>query len=123
MNDIITSINYPFGIDSTLGVWLEQKDFGLHVQQMMMQVLFTNPGERVNRPDFGCGIRNMVFAPNSDTAANLMQALVAHSLDKWLGNLIDVNQVAVVSYDSTMEVQITYTLKSQQQQQYLNVQV
>jgi hypothetical protein len=65
MTQQIHSIRYPFSIDKGFGVLAEESDYGLHVEQMIKQVLFTNPGERINRPDFGCGISRMVFAPNS----------------------------------------------------------
>ena len=93
MNETITSIRYPFAIDQTLGVLMEEKDFSRHVRQMMLQVLFTNPGERINRPDFGCGIRSMVFAPNSDTTASLLQIMIMQAMEKWLGDLISVDKI------------------------------
>src|ERR1017187_4986069 len=119
MNEIISSIHYPFAIDQGLGVLQEEKDFSQHVQQMMMQVLFTNPGERVNRPHFGCGIRRMVFAPNSDTSASMLQLIVNQSLDKWLGELITVDNVTVVDENNEMSVTIQYLIKANQENQFL----
>ena len=82
-----TSIHYPFAVDAGLGGLAEESDYAEHVEQMIIQVLFTNPGERVNRPDFGCGLRRMVFAPNSDVAASLAQVTVFQALDN-LGLLL-----------------------------------
>lgn len=123
MNEIITAIKYPFAIDADQGTWLEEKSFSQHVRQMMLQVLFTAPGERINRPDFGCGLRRMVFAPNSEATANLTQVMIIQALDKWLGDLITVHQVTVKAIDEKMEVGIIYLLKVSQQKQYLNLEV
>lgn len=123
MNEIITAIQFPFAIDRDLHTWKEEKSFPQHVRQMMLQVLFTAPGERINRPDFGCGLRRMVFAPNSDATANLMQVMIIQALDKWMGDLIMVHQVTVKAIDETMQVGIVYLLKASQQKQYLNLEV
>jgi uncharacterized protein len=122
MNEILNSIRYPFAIDKTRGVLMEEIDFGNHVRQMILQVLFTNPGERINRPDFGCGIRSMVFAPNSDATASLLQIMVVQSLDKWLGDVIITERVEVNSINEKLEVKILYTLKAKQERQFLIVQ-
>ena len=62
---------------------------------MIEQVLFTNPGERVNRPDFGCGLQRMVFMPNSQPLAAATQVLVKSALQKWLEKEIQVEKVDV----------------------------
>ena len=84
MAERITAIHHPIGIDTGLGRLAAEDDYARHVEQLMMQVLLTNPGERINRPDFGCGLRRMVFAPNSDVSANLVQITVLQALEKWL---------------------------------------
>jgi len=123
MKDVFTSIRYPFAIDQNLGILMEEKDLSLHVRQMMLQVLFTSPGERINRPDFGCGLRRMVFAPNSDATANLLQVMVVQSLERWLGDLIEVDNVDVNAINERLEVKISYLLKARQERQYLNVEL
>src|SRR5688500_2455963 len=100
MNETIHSIKYPFGIDRHLGALSEERDFSNHVKQMMLQVLFTNPGERINRPDFGCGIRKMVFAPNSEATANLLQVIILEAMDKWLGDVITPQKVETQAIDA-----------------------
>lgn len=117
------SILYPFAIDAGFGRLAEETDYAKHVEQLIKQVLFTNPGERVNRPDFGCGLRRMVFAPNSDITANLIQITVFQALENWLGSLIDVNEVKVKALDEVLEVHISYTLKARQERRYLNLEV
>jgi phage baseplate assembly protein W len=121
MNEVMNSIHYPFAIDKKMGVLMEEKDFNLHVRQMMMQVLFTNPGERVNRPDFGCGIRRMVFAPNSDASASLLQVIITQAMDKWLGDVITTEKIEVHAINERLEVKIVYMVKAKQERQFLNV--
>ena len=123
MNNKIHSIRYPFAIDSGFGKLAEETDFNRHVEQMMKQVLFTNPGERINRPDFGCGIRRMVFAPNSDVTANLSQVMINQSLEKWLGTVIEVNDVQVKTIEERLEIRIVYLVRATQERRYLNVEV
>ncbi len=79
-----------------------------HVRDMILQVLFTNPGERVNRPDFGCGLRSLVFMPNSFALAAATQVLVKSSLQKWLEREIQVEQVEVDAVEAQLTVKVTY---------------
>jgi phage baseplate assembly protein W len=90
---------------------------------MMFQVLFTAPGERVNRPDFGCGIKRLVFAPNSEVSAALAQVTIFQALNKWLGSAIDVNDVKAQAIEERLEISITYTLKARSERRYLNLEV
>jgi hypothetical protein len=123
MNTKIHSIRYPFSIDKGFGTLAEEVEYSRHVDQMIRQVLFTNPGERINRPDFGCGIRSMVFAPNSEASANLSQVIINQSLEKWLGTIIEVNDVQVNNIEETLEIKIIYTLRATQERKYLNLDV
>lgn len=123
MSTRIFSIRYPFAIDAGLGRLAVEASYPEHVEQMMLQVLFTNPGERINRPDFGCGLRRMVFAPNSDVTASLTQVTIYEALDRWLGTLIDVQDVTVKAVEEILEVRITYLLKARQERRYLNLEV
>ena len=123
MNTPITSIHYPFAIDAGVGRLAEETDYAAHVEQMIKQVLFTNPGERINRPDFGCGLRRMVFAPNSEVTASLTQVMVFQALETWLGNLINVDEVRVKAIEEVLEVRIVYVLKARQERRYLNLEV
>jgi len=83
-----------------------------HIRDMMEELLFTNPGERVNRPDFGSGLLQMVFAPNSPELAATLQFTLKAALSRWLGDLIDVKALDVLAQDSTLEVSISYLVKS-----------
>jgi uncharacterized protein len=87
-----------------------------HIRDMIEQVLFTAPGERVNRPDFGCGLLQLVFAPNSSELATATQFLVQGALQQALGDIIDLTNVAVSADDSAITVTVQYTVRSTQQQ-------
>ena len=80
-----------------------------HVRDMIFQVLFTSPGERVNRPDFGCGLLELVFEPNSDARAAATQLLVQGSLQRWLNEVVRIENVAIANVDSSLEVDVVYT--------------
>jgi phage baseplate assembly protein W len=92
-------------------------DDGGHIRDLIEQVLFTAPGERVNRPTFGSGLLQLVFAPNSEQLAATTQFLVQGALQQWLGDVIQVNAVRVESEDSTLRVLVQYTVRRTQQQQ------
>lgn len=123
MKEPFTSIKYPIAIDAGLGWLAEEPVYAAHVEQLIKQVLFTNPGDRVNRPDFGCGLRRMVFAPNSEVAAELARVSVFQALEKWLGTLIDVHKVEVKALDEVLEISIAYILRARQERRYLNLEV
>ncbi|HEY2284992.1 MAG TPA: GPW/gp25 family protein [Streptosporangiaceae bacterium] len=107
----------PFAIDhasrQASGV-----DYAVHVEQMIMQVLFTIPGERVNLPQFGCGLRQLVFAPLSGALAVNTEITVRQALGQWLGGLIEVGAVTAQGSDDpggpvepgTLLITISYTL-------------
>jgi phage baseplate assembly protein W len=101
-------ISFPFALDQDGDVATADPD--AHIRQMIEQVLFTNPGERVNRPDFGCGVDLMVFEPLSGEMVAVTQALVRANLLKWLGNLIHVENLAVEAVDSKLVVTIDYAV-------------
>jgi phage baseplate assembly protein W len=118
-----TSIRYPIAIDTALGRLAEETNYAAHVEQMIKQVLFTNPGERINRPDFGCGVRRMVFAPNSEASASLAQVTIFEALTKWLSSVIDVSSIQVTAQEETLSIGIAYILKARQERRYLNLEV
>jgi phage baseplate assembly protein W len=123
MADPIEAFRFPIGIDIGRGEIAKERDYPTYVGQLVRQVLLTAPGERVNLPDFGAGLRRMVFSPINDATATLAQTTVFQALNKWLGDLIDVNKVDVRADSSTLNVDVTYTLKSRGTQQILNLEV
>ncbi len=82
-----------------------------HVLDLIAQVLFTAPGERVNRPSFGSGLRQLVFAPASDQLAIATQFLVQGALQQWLGEVIVAQEVTVTAGESTLTVTVQYTVR------------
>ena len=83
-----------------------------HIRDMIFLVLFTDPGERVNRPDFGCGVKRLVFMPNSDVLAAATQTLVKSALQKWLEREIQVEQVEVKADDAILTITVAYVLRT-----------
>lgn len=88
-----------------------------HIRDMIEQVLFTSPGERVNRPTFGCGLAQLVFVPNSEELAAATQYLVQGALQQWLGDLIQVEEVQVETVDSTLRVAVQYVVRRTEQRE------
>lgn len=123
MSQPFSSISHPLTVDRSHGRLAEEKKYEAHVEQLMRQVLFTNPGERINRPDFGCGLRRMVFAPNSDACVSLVQVTILQALEKWLGNVLRVVDVQAKAAEEVLRVRITYRLKARAGQRHLNVEV
>ncbi|MEJ2670924.1 MAG: GPW/gp25 family protein [Deltaproteobacteria bacterium] len=109
------NIAYPFHFDGAGRTATADDDD--HIRDLIEQLLFTNPGERVNRPDFGSGLMQLVFAPNSDELAAATQFLVQGALQQWLGDVIQVDGVQVEAEDATVNVTIQYTVRRTQQQQ------
>jgi phage baseplate assembly protein W len=74
-------------------------------------LLFSSPGERVNRPDFGCGLLKMVFAPNRIEVAATLQYTTQAALQRWLGDVIQLQSVDVTAVDSTLNVSVAYVIR------------
>src|SRR5512133_3391069 len=96
------NIAFPLGFDRSGRT--SQADGDAHVRDMIEQLLFTSPGERVNRPTFGSGVLQLVFAPNSDALAAALRLTLHASLQEWLGDLIEVTDVQVEHDDSTLRL-------------------
>jgi phage baseplate assembly protein W len=83
-----------------------------HVRDLIEQVLFTAPGERVNRPAFGSGVHQLVFAPNDDALAGATQVTVQGALQQWLGEQALVEAVDVSSVEAALEITVQYVLRA-----------
>jgi len=102
-------IDFPFHFDSRGRTAVTtQSD---HIRDMIEQFLFTSAGERVNRPDFGSGLLQMVFAPNSPELAAALQHTVQAGLQRWLGDVIEVKALQVTSEDATLRVVVQYAIR------------
>lgn len=130
-------ILYPFAIDAASGQ-AAQTDYASHVEQMIRQVLLTDPGERVCLPTFGAGLRRLLFAPMNSSLGSSTKLIVTEALNQWLGDQITVKDVTVVTSnsntgnqpapgpplpDTAISIQITYVLTETQVPMKTQVQV
>ena len=106
-------IDYPYHFDSPGRTAATGQDE--HIRDLIEQVLFTSPGERVNRPTFGSGLMQLVFAPNSDELATATQFLVQGALQQWLAELIQIEAVQVEHEGSSLRVTVQYVVRRNQQ--------
>jgi len=103
-------IAFPMHFDArgrTAGAGLEA-----HVRDLIEQLIFTNHGERVNRPDFGSGAMQLVFAPNSPELAATVQFTLQAALQMWLGDVIDVGELTVRADDARLTIDLAYVIKA-----------
>src|SRR5437588_8446008 len=105
-------LDYPYHFDGR-GRTAETTDDD-HIRDLIEQVLFTAPGERVNQPTFGSGVLQLVFAPNSDALATATQLTVQGALQQWLAELVLVEAVEVTNVDATLEVTVQYVVRRTQ---------
>lgn len=123
MNSPFFSLRHPITIDPARGRVAQETDYSAHIEQLVLQVLMTAPGERINRPDFGCGVKRLVFAPGGEVAATLAQTAVYQALTKWLPEAISVKEVSARAQDAMLEIRIAYVIKARGEKRYLNLQV
>lgn len=90
-----------------------ESDLDAHVRGMVEQLLFTAPGERVNRPSFGTDLRHAVFSPNSDELATALEHVVRGSLQRWLGEELIALEVSITAEEAILRVEVRYQLKRQ----------
>jgi uncharacterized protein len=103
------NLDYPFHLDSRgCAAVTDDED---HIRDMIEQFLFTNQGERVNRPTFGSGILQVVFAPNSSELASALQFTIQAGLQDCMGDLIDIKSLTVSNEDELLIVSIGYVIK------------
>ncbi len=130
-------ILYPFAIDAASGQ-AAQTDYASHVDQMIKQILLTDPGERVCLPSFGAGLRRLLFAPMNSSLGSTTKLIVTEALNEWLGDQITVQDVTVATQnsnsgnqpvpgptlpDSAISIWITYVLIETQTVKKTQVQV
>lgn len=109
------NINFPFHFDRQGRTATASEND--HIRQMIEQLLFTNPGERVNRPDFGSGLLRINFDLNSPEVATALQANTQAALQRWLGDLIEVQALKVTSEDSTLQILVQYLVRETNERQ------
>jgi uncharacterized protein len=109
------NIDYPFHFDSRGRTAATTTDD--HVRDMLEQLLFTNAGERVNRPDFGSGIQQLIFGPTSPELAAALQYTLKAAVQRWMSDIIELQALEVVSEDSTLSIFIQYLVRRTNEQQ------
>jgi phage baseplate assembly protein W len=102
-------LDYPFHFDDRGRTALTDEED--HIRDMIEQFLFTNPGERVNRPDFGGGLLNLLFEPNSEALASTLQRTAQAGLQQYLGDLITVQVLVASTEASTLRVNVRYLVQ------------
>jgi phage baseplate assembly protein W len=103
------NVDYPFAFDARGRTAATDDDD--HVRDMIKQLLLTSPGERVNRPDYGSGVIDLVFAPNSSELAGALEFSLEAALQQWLGDLIEIRSLDVTSEDSTVRIGLDYVVR------------
>jgi phage baseplate assembly protein W len=119
-----TDLDYPYGIGADGSA--RRTTAADHLRDLIVQVLLTNPGERVNLPEFGVGIQRLVFAPNGEALRASTQFLITTNLRRWLGDRIDVERVDVGSVpaeEETVTIEIVFIEKRTGQREVLQLQV
>lgn len=115
---------YPFRIDPASGQ-AAQTNYATHVDQMIRQILLTAPGERADLPQFGCGLRQLIFAPHSDALDATTKILVQQALSEWLSDQVTVQNVTVgppaPGQEQTLLVEIDYILVETQSQKQIAI--
>jgi phage baseplate assembly protein W len=109
---------FPFRIDPASGQ-AAQTPYQSHVDQMIRQVLLTSRGERIDLPEFGCGLRQLIFAPHNSSLDSATNLVVTQALNRWMSGIITLQQVIVVPVDSSdnpaqLQIQINYTMLATQ---------
>ncbi len=111
----MSNIAFPYQIGGGGRTALSDDDS--HIRDMIQQLLFTAPGERVNRPTFGSGTAQLVFEPNSDVLAAAQQQAIQAGLQQWLSDLVRVQSVTVTTQEAGLMVTVVYSLLADRQQQ------
>ena len=113
------TFGFPFAVNGAGHVMATGGDEA--IRGKIIQVLFTAPGERVNRPEFGCGLFNLLFEPNNDILEAAMEFTVGQALTRWLRDEIVVDNVKVDAVEETATIEIVYTKKQDLSRQAVRI--
>jgi phage baseplate assembly protein W len=121
---------YPLRIDAGAGQ-VARATYPAHVDQLIRQLLLTSPGERVCLPEFGCGLRRLVFAPQTDALTATVRIQVQQAINRWLADQVALGDVSVLSGadpanaldEGTLLITVNYTLVDTQQPSTISVKV
>lgn len=101
-------LDFPFGIGEDRRI--RTTDTYDHIKDEIITVLLTSPGERVNQPEFGCGLKDRIFSPNDEILSTMIHFKITEALDRWLGDKIVADEVNVQSIDESLLIEIGYTV-------------
>jgi len=117
------ALRFPVAVDALTGRLTREPDYDAYVRQLIRQVLLTAQGERINRPDFGAGLRQLVMAPNSTATASLVQTIVYQALSTWLGGLIATESVTAEANNERLDITVVYTVRARGDRRELTLEV
>jgi phage baseplate assembly protein W len=100
------ALGFPFSVQRAGRIGVSRG--GDRVRDKVLQVLFTAPGERVNLPDFGCGLFDLVFEPQDSILVSVVEFSVGQALSRWLGDEIVVDSVDVQAEQETVTVEVVW---------------
>jgi Bacteriophage baseplate protein W len=120
MTTASTSFGFPFAVNDAGRIDATGGDAATRAK--IIQILFTAPGERVNFPEFGCGLFNLVFEPGNEILAAAMEFTVGQALTRWLTDEIAVENVSVEFNEATMGVEVLYTRQQDLARQAVRIQ-
>ncbi|MBP0452560.1 GPW/gp25 family protein [Kitasatospora sp. RG8] len=107
-------VAFPFRFDER-GRTAAPADYDRHVRDLLEQLLFTAPGERVNRPDFGCGLNQLLFGPNSPELAATVEYTARAAVQRWLGDVLDLVELRATAVESVLTVEVRYVVRRTRQ--------
>lgn len=124
-------LDYPYraagsGVPATVTDAQQPGIASEHLRDLIVQVLLTEPGERIELPEFGIGIQRLVFGPNNEALRSSTRFLVTSNLQRWLGDRIDVDHVDVSSEpgdEGTLRIEVVYTVKQTRERERLELRV
>jgi phage baseplate assembly protein W len=114
-----TTFGFPLAVNS--GGRISASGGDVAIRGKIIQVLFTAPGERVNLPEFGCGLFNLVFEPNNEILAAALEFTIGQALARWLGDEIIVNNVSAEATETTASVEVAYTKRQDLSRQAVRI--
>jgi len=104
-------LSFPYRVDAT-GRTAVPADAQTWVREVLEMVLFTAPGERVMRPNFGTGVHQLVFEPASEELAAATEHLVRSALQQWLSEWLEVQRIEVRGQDAELSVTVSYRVRT-----------
>lgn len=123
--ELFQAIHHPLDISAKAGRLRQETDYEAYVRQLIRQVLLTAQGERINRPEFGAGVRRLVFGPLSPATASLAQTTIYQALTNWLGSLIRVENVdaRAGAEPGRLDITVTYIVRAMGERRFINLEV